>query len=185
MDCSPPGSSVHRDSPGENTGVGCYALLQGIFPNQVSPIAGGFFTIWAMREAQEYWSRYPIPCPEALPNSGIELGSSALQVVSLPAELPGKPNLFFTPYQLRTTFTFYLFIYYWPHHAVGCVGLNLRPLTWKGGVVTTGLPGKSWFYIFKLFKIKKRICDRNYMWPTKPEMFIIWPVIGKVCQPLL
>ena len=26
-DCSPPGSSVHRDSPGKNTGVVCHALL--------------------------------------------------------------------------------------------------------------------------------------------------------------
>ena len=34
MASSPPGSSVHGDSPGENTGVGCYALLQGIFPTQ-------------------------------------------------------------------------------------------------------------------------------------------------------
>ena len=34
MDCSPPGSSVHEDSPGKNTGVGCHALLQGIFPTQ-------------------------------------------------------------------------------------------------------------------------------------------------------
>ena len=34
MDCSPPGSSVHEDSPGKNTGVGCHALLQGIFPSQ-------------------------------------------------------------------------------------------------------------------------------------------------------
>ena len=32
MDCSPPGPSVHWDSPGKNTGVGCHALLQGIFP---------------------------------------------------------------------------------------------------------------------------------------------------------
>ena len=32
MDCSPPGSSVHGDSPGENTGVSCHALLQGICP---------------------------------------------------------------------------------------------------------------------------------------------------------
>ena len=31
MDCSPPDSSVHGDSPGKNTGVGCHALLQGIF----------------------------------------------------------------------------------------------------------------------------------------------------------
>ena len=35
-DCSPPGSSVHVDSPGKNTGVGCHALLQGIFPTQGS-----------------------------------------------------------------------------------------------------------------------------------------------------
>ena len=33
MDCSPPGSSVHGDSPGKNTGVGCHALLQGNLPN--------------------------------------------------------------------------------------------------------------------------------------------------------
>ena len=36
MDCSPPGSSVHGDFPGKNTGVGCHALLQGIFPTQGS-----------------------------------------------------------------------------------------------------------------------------------------------------
>ena len=34
MDGSPPGSFVHRDSPDKNTGVGCHALLQGIFPTQ-------------------------------------------------------------------------------------------------------------------------------------------------------
>ena len=33
MDCSPPGSSVHGDSPGKNTGVGCHAFLQGDPPN--------------------------------------------------------------------------------------------------------------------------------------------------------
>ena len=36
MDCSPPGSSVHADSPGKNTGLGYPALLQGIFPTQGS-----------------------------------------------------------------------------------------------------------------------------------------------------
>ena len=36
MSCSPPGSSVHGDSPGKNTGVGCHALLQDIFPTQGS-----------------------------------------------------------------------------------------------------------------------------------------------------
>ena len=31
MDCSPPGSSVHGDSPGKKTGVGCHVPLPGIF----------------------------------------------------------------------------------------------------------------------------------------------------------
>ena len=35
-DCSRPGSSVHGDTPGKNSGVGCHAFLQGIFPNQGS-----------------------------------------------------------------------------------------------------------------------------------------------------
>ena len=36
MDCSLPGSYVHRISPGKNPGVGCHALLQGIFLTQGS-----------------------------------------------------------------------------------------------------------------------------------------------------
>ena len=36
MDCSLPGTSVHGDSPGKNTGVGRHAFLQGIFPTQGS-----------------------------------------------------------------------------------------------------------------------------------------------------
>ena len=34
MDCNPQDTSVHGDSPGKITGVGCHALLQGIFPTQ-------------------------------------------------------------------------------------------------------------------------------------------------------
>ena len=41
---------------GQNTGVGSLSILQGIFPtqgsNQVSRIAGRFFTNWAIREVQ-------------------------------------------------------------------------------------------------------------------------------------
>ena len=48
------------NSPGQNTRVGSLSLLQGIFPpqdqTQVSCTAGRFFTSWATREAQEYWS---------------------------------------------------------------------------------------------------------------------------------
>ena len=36
MDCNPPVSSVHGDFPGQNTGKGWHALLQGIFPTQGS-----------------------------------------------------------------------------------------------------------------------------------------------------
>ena len=48
------------NSPGQNTGGGSLSLLQGIFPTQGSnpdfPHCIGFFTSWATREAQEYWS---------------------------------------------------------------------------------------------------------------------------------
>ena len=36
VDGSPPGSSVPGNSPAKNTGGGCHALLQGIFPIQGS-----------------------------------------------------------------------------------------------------------------------------------------------------
>ena len=34
--CSLPGSSVHGDSPSKSTGLGCHAVLQGIFRTQGS-----------------------------------------------------------------------------------------------------------------------------------------------------
>ena len=59
MDCSPPGSSVHGDSPGKNTKAEYYSSIiassgssQPRDQTSVSRIAGRFFTIWAMREAQ-------------------------------------------------------------------------------------------------------------------------------------
>ena len=59
MDCSPPGSLVHGILQAKNTGVGCCALLQGVFPDPgvehvslMSPaLAGGFFTTSASWEA--------------------------------------------------------------------------------------------------------------------------------------
>ena len=60
MYCSPPGSPVHVDSPGKNTGVGCHALLQGIFPTQGSnpgiPHCRQILYHLSHQEAQEYWS---------------------------------------------------------------------------------------------------------------------------------
>ena len=57
---------------------------------QVSYTAGRFFTSWATRKAQKYWSGYPLPSPADFPDSGVELGSPELQTDSLPDELPGK-----------------------------------------------------------------------------------------------
>ena len=51
MDYSLPGSSVHGDSPGKNTGVSCHALLQDLLNSGIKPVslvspelAGGLFT---------------------------------------------------------------------------------------------------------------------------------------------
>ena len=49
---------------------------------QVSRIAGGFFTSWATREAQEYWSGWPIPSPEDLSDPGIKPRYPTLQADS-------------------------------------------------------------------------------------------------------
>ena len=58
---------------------------------RVSCIAGRFFTSWATREAKEYWSGQPILSPWHLSDLGIEPGSPALQVDSLPTELSWEP----------------------------------------------------------------------------------------------
>ena len=51
----PHGQYSPWNSPDQNTGVGSLSLLQGIFQprdqTQVSCIASGFFTSWAIREA--------------------------------------------------------------------------------------------------------------------------------------
>ena len=103
MDCSQPGFSVRGDSPGNNTWVGCHALLQGDLPNpwieRSSPtLQGGLFTIWATREAQEHSSsilntQYSSSLSLLQRNflTRNQTMVPALQVDSLPAELPGKP----------------------------------------------------------------------------------------------
>ena len=65
---SPPGSSrllCPCSSPGKNTEVGSYFLLQRIFPTQdrtwVSCFAGRFFTIWATREGNSVLTNHLMP----------------------------------------------------------------------------------------------------------------------------
>ena len=52
---SPPGSSVHGDSPGKNTGVGCHALLQGIFPTWGLNL-GLLHCWWILYHLSHQWS---------------------------------------------------------------------------------------------------------------------------------
>ena len=88
MNCSPPGSSVHGDSPGKNTGVGCHAFLQEIFPNQGSNPSLLHFRQILYRLSPQGRPRI---LEWDLPDPGIELGSPALQADPLPAELSRKP----------------------------------------------------------------------------------------------
>ena len=61
MDCSPPGSSVHGDSPGKNPEwVAMPSSRESSQPRdqtQVFIIVGGFFTVWATREAPKHQRR--------------------------------------------------------------------------------------------------------------------------------
>ena len=96
MDCSLPGSSVHEDSPGKNTGLGCHDLLQGNLPNPgIKPRYPALQVDSLPSEPpgkpKNCWSGYLIPSPWDLLDPEVERGSPALQADSLPAELPGKP----------------------------------------------------------------------------------------------
>ena len=67
------------------------SLLQEIFPTHGSnPGLLHCRQILYQVIHKGYWSGQPIPSPGNLPDPGIEPGSPALQVHSLPAELSGK-----------------------------------------------------------------------------------------------
>ena len=90
-DCSPPGSSVHGDSPGKNIGVGCHAFLQGIFPtkglNPRLPHCRQILYHLSHQGSPKILELIPIPSPKDLSDPGIKLGSPSLQVDSLPVKL--------------------------------------------------------------------------------------------------
>ena len=96
MDCRPQGSSIHGDSPGKNTEMGCLALLLGIFPTQGSnpglPHWRRILYCLSHQGSPRILEWVAYPSPGELLNPGIEPGSPAMQADSLPAELPGKPR---------------------------------------------------------------------------------------------
>ena len=84
------------NSPGQNTEVGSHSLLQGIFPTQglnpSLPHCRWVFYQLSHKGSPRIleWVAY-IPSPVDLPDPGIDPGSPALHVDSLPTELLGKP----------------------------------------------------------------------------------------------
>ena len=65
-------------------------------------MSDSFLTLWTVAHQaplsmrfsrQEYWSGFLFLSPGDLPDPGIEPRSPALQVNSLPSELPGKLNI--------------------------------------------------------------------------------------------
>ena len=84
------------NSPGQNTGVVASLFSRGssqLGQIQVSHIAGGFFTSWATREAQDTGVGSLSLLQRIFPTQELELGSHALQADSLPTELSGKRGL--------------------------------------------------------------------------------------------
>ena len=84
------------NSPGQNTGVVASLSSRGssqLGQIQVSHIAGGFFTSWATREAQDTGVGSLSLLQRIFPTQELELGSHALQADSLPTELSGKRGL--------------------------------------------------------------------------------------------
>ena len=58
MDCHLLGSSAHGDSPGKSTGVGCHALLQGIFLTQELNMCLLHFLHW---QVDSHWATLETP----------------------------------------------------------------------------------------------------------------------------
>ena len=82
------------NTPGQNTGEGSLSLLQGIFPNQRSNPGllhcRQIFCQLSHKGSPRILEWVAYPFSRDLPNSGIKLGSPALQADSLPTELLGK-----------------------------------------------------------------------------------------------
>ena len=98
MDCSPSGSSVHGDSPGKNIGVSCHALLQGILLTQGSN-PGLLHCRCILYHLSHQgkpgileWVANPFSRRTFQPRNWTGVNWIALEVDSLPAELPGKPS---------------------------------------------------------------------------------------------
>ena len=93
MDCSPPGSSVHGDSPGKNTGVGGHVFLQGNLPNPgTEPRSSMLQVILYCLNHQGSprmleWAAYLFSRGTSQPRSGIRVSCIAAELPNLQAML--------------------------------------------------------------------------------------------------
>ena len=131
FDCSLPGFSVRGDSLSKNTGVGCQALLQGIFPTQGSnpglPHYRGILYRLSHQGSPRIleWLAYPFS-RSSLSGNGTRVSSMAGGFF-LPAELLGKPQAKSNCSQLciyKTSITFPTDV------TVSYSTLYLQPLAW-------------------------------------------------------
>ena len=85
------------NSPGQNTAVGSFSLLRGIFPTQGAnlglPHYRKIFYQLSHKGSPRILEGVVYPFPVDLPDPGIKPGSPTLQADSLPTELSGKPLL--------------------------------------------------------------------------------------------
>ena len=65
---------------------------------QVSHSAGGFFTSWVTREAQVYWSGYPIPSPAIFPTLESSRGLLHCRRILYQLSHKGSPLLYIEIY---------------------------------------------------------------------------------------
>ena len=84
------------NSPGQNTRVGSFSFLQGIFPTQGSN-PGLLHCRWILYQLSHKgsprileWVAYPFS--SGFPDPGVKLGSPALQAYSLPTEISGNED---------------------------------------------------------------------------------------------
>ena len=96
VDCSPPGSSVHGDSPGKTTRVCCHALLQGNLPNTGFEPRSPALQVDPLPSEPPGKPKYTgvgslSLLPGEFPDPGVELGSPALQRILYQLSHPGSP----------------------------------------------------------------------------------------------
>ena len=161
MDCSPPGTSVHGDSPGKNTGVGCHARLQGIVLIQGSNLdllrllhRGRLLYCSAIGKPCILKCPYPIPSPCL----HVVLKCSVLSIYQRP-ELPQEclllasqlliSGLVFIP--IRSSLFFSLNIIYLAVPGLSCgmwhlvpqPGIRPGPPHWEYGVLGSDHQGRT------------------------------------------